>query len=190
MSQNKINTMSDIDDYKTQEYVPQILTNNVLFNNLQIPIPQGTDAGAFGAVRKHDIHTGIDLYVPENTSVYALDDGIVIDISVFTGQLASPTSPWWNETYAVIVYHVNLNIFILYGEIQPINLKKYQIVEKGSLIGNVLKVLKKYKNKPMSMLHVEAYSYFDFTKFPFIHPVWHHNQPMPDSLLNPIKYIQ
>ena len=171
MSQNKINTMSDIDDYKTQEYVPQILTNNVLFNNLQIPIPQGTDAGAFGAVRKHDIHTGIDLYVPENTSVYVLDDGIVIDISVFTGQLASPPSPWWNETYAVIVYHVNLNIFILYGEIQPINLKKY-------------------KNKPMSMLHIEAYSYFDFTKFPFIHPVWHHNQPMPDSLLNPIKYIQ
>lgn len=148
MSQNKINTMSDIDDYKTQEYIPQLLTNNVLFNNLQVPIPQGIHAGAFGAIRKHDIHTGIDLYVPENTSVYALDDGIVIDISVFTGQLASPPSPWWNETYAVIVYHVNLNVFILYGEIQPINLKKYQIVEKGSLIGNVLRVSKNTLTDP------------------------------------------
>lgn len=53
------------------------------------------DEGMFGAVRKYDIHTGVDLYCEEGSLVSEYEDGIVVAIEDFTGVKAN--SPWWNE---------------------------------------------------------------------------------------------
>ncbi len=39
----------------------------------------------WGALRKHDYHTGVDLFCPDGSPVYAVEDGIVTDVSPFTG---------------------------------------------------------------------------------------------------------
>jgi murein DD-endopeptidase MepM/ murein hydrolase activator NlpD len=41
--------------------------------------------GVFGAVRKYDIHTGIDLYCELEDPVYAIEDGVVVNVCHFTG---------------------------------------------------------------------------------------------------------
>ena len=187
--------LSDKDDYPTQEYRPSALVSPELFKGLTVPIPLSGHPGAFGAVRKHDIHTGVDLYVPEGTAVYALYDGVVVDVSKFTGPEANPPCPWWNETYSVTVFHKEIGIFLLYGEIYPaIDSNKPFFIKKGHLLGNVCKVLKKDKGLPMSMLHIEAYTKLKTKTInddtvSIIHPYWHHNNRCPDGLIDPTPYI-
>lgn len=106
----------------------------------------------FGARRKHDVHTGVDLFAPEGEPVYAFEAGMVVDVCTFTG--ASIGMPWWNETMCVSVD--GTSGVILYGEITP-NVINGQIVSEGDLIGWVKQVLIKDKGKPMSMLHIEWY---------------------------------
>lgn len=108
--------------------------------------------GRFGAKRKHDIHTGLDLYCEEGTEVFSIENGKILDICWFTGTEAE--SPWWNNTHAIIIGS-GMNI-ILYGEIET-DLEKGNFVKKGQLIGKVKKVLKVDKNLPMDMLHIELY---------------------------------
>lgn len=71
-------------------------------------------ANKFGAKRKHDFHTGIDLFAPAGTQVFAIEDGIVTDVSRFTG--ASIGTPWWNETCCVAVE--GASGVILYAELK------------------------------------------------------------------------
>ena len=152
-------------------------------------IPKYPHPGAFGGPRTHDLHTGVDLYVPEGTPVYAIASGTVVDVSVFTGPNANPPCPWWNETYAVTIYHPSLKAYILYGEIIPFHFPsptERVFIHKGDLIGQVLRVLKKDKGKPMSMLHLEAY-----VKDPIgPHPYWKHGEPVPDGLVDPSIYLK
>jgi murein DD-endopeptidase MepM/ murein hydrolase activator NlpD len=112
-----------------------------------VPIPN-----RFGAKRRWDIHTGVDLFAPEGTPIYACEAGLVIDVCTFTG--ASIGMPWWNETQCVSV--LGDSGVILYGEINP-KVEKGQMVNEGDLIGTVLQVLTKDKGRPMSMLHIEFY---------------------------------
>jgi len=116
--------------------------------------------GAFGAKRKHDVHTGVDLYCPNGTPVQALTVGRVIKVVDFTGKKAG--SPWWEDTQAVLVDSFDNGVrfgSILYGEMTvdpwviPGALVKY-----GGRIGRVKRVLKKDKGKPTAMLHVELYT--------------------------------
>ena len=53
------------------------------------------EPGWFGAVRKSDIHTGIDLYCEQGTQIVAVEDGVVVHIEGFTGPNADDPSPWW-----------------------------------------------------------------------------------------------
>lgn len=119
-------------------------------------LPKLNSQGEFGAIRKFDIHTGIDLYCEENEPVYAIEDGIVIDIFDFTGDNAG--SSWWNNTSAITI-EGKCGV-ILYGEIQlAINISKMSKINKGKLLGFVKKVLKKDKGLPMTMLHLEWYKH-------------------------------
>ena len=66
----------------------------------------------------------------------------------FHGPNANPPCPWWNETYAVTIYHPSLKAYILYGEIIPFHFPsptERVFIHKGDLIGQVLRVLKKDK---------------------------------------------
>ena len=108
--------------------------------------------GRFGATRKHDIHTGVDLYCPVGTRVWAVEAGTVVAIEEFTGPRAE--SPWWNETWAVLVE--GESGVVVYGEIEPrADLKVGTTLVQKEYIGRVAPVLKKFKGRPMVMLHLE-----------------------------------
>ena len=133
--------------------------------------------GSFGAIRKYDIHTGIDLYCPLGTSVLAMEDGVVVHVDLdFTGPGGG--SPWWNTTGVVMVE--GKTGVIAYGEITPA-VSVGAEVKAGERIGVVdCPVLKKNKGKPMTMLHLELYKHGARDTV-----WWHHDEPQPESLLDP-----
>lgn len=137
----------------------------------------------FGAKRKFDHHTGVDIFAPEGTSVFSVSDGKVVDVGVFTGPHAVPPMPWWNETFYVMV-ETESGIVYNYGEISPV-VSNGDDIKVGDLLGTVMTVLKKDKGLPMSMLHFEMY-----VKYPGICAVWNHDQPMPDLLLDPTDFLK
>lgn len=117
-------------------------------------IPPMTSAGYFGAQRKYDIHTGIDIYTYEGATVYSLTNGKIVYIGPFTGQKVN--SPWWNDTECIMID--NGNTIINYGEIiVNKHLKVGDIVNEKDVLGKVTRVLKKDKGLPTTMLHIEHY---------------------------------
>ena len=111
--------------------------------------------GGFGYVRKHHVHEGVDIYVPEETPVFNMCGGTIAHIGRFTGPHVG--SPWWNDTWCVMV-DTPVGTFN-YGEIRPNGkLSIGEPILPGSKIGTVLRVLRNDKGKPTSMLHLELYS--------------------------------
>lgn len=140
-----------------------------------IPPSLPSGEGAFGAVRRHDVHTGVDLYCPDGTPVVAIEDGLVVAVLPFTGPAAG--SPWWASTEAVLV-EGDSGVWV-YGEVAPAVLPGTD-VRAGDGIGRVVRVLRHDKGLPTSMLHVERYA-------PGTRDVvwWRHGEPIPDGLRDP-----
>lgn len=150
--------------------------------NIQLKLPP--PHGRFGAVRKHDVHTGIDLYAPHGSNVYVVESGVVVAVDYFTG--SSIGMPWWNETRAVLIE--GESGVVCYGEIQEIfRVKVGMKVKAGDFIATVLTVLKKDKGLPMSMLHLELHAGYDKTNI--WHP-WNLNEPKPEYLLDPYNKLK
>lgn len=144
-----------------------------------MPPPPPEDA-KFGAVRKYDVHTGIDLYVDAGTKVCAMEPGMVVAVCDFTGIAAE--SPWWLDTKAVMVE--GASGVVLYGEIDTV-LNKGDYVFEGDTIGHVLRVIKKDKGKPLAMLHLELYTPGT------TEPVWWKlEEKQPENLLDPTRLIE
>lgn len=114
-------------------------------------IPVLQHYGAYGVRRKHDVHSGIDLYAPEDEPVYAIEDGEVVYVGPFTGPKCG--THWWNDTNAI--YVLGDTATIVYGEVKELSyVIKGTKIKQGHCIGNVVPVLKVDKGKPMSMLHL------------------------------------
>lgn len=144
-------------------------------------VPVGPNhPGAFGAVRKNHRHEGVDIYVPQGTPVYAVEDGEVVAVENFTGESADPPSPWWRDTKAIMVKGASGTV--LYGEVLP-TLDVGQPVYAGEIVGFVLTVLKKDKGRPMSMLHLELY---EEVATPAI---WAPAHEQPTGLCDPTPYL-
>ena len=97
--------------------IASIVNGHGWYNPLKNPflyIPTYPHLGAFGASRKHDIHTGVDLYCNAGDSVYAVESGIVKAKGVFTGKKNG--TGWWNDTDYIIVSGKSGNV--VYGEIE------------------------------------------------------------------------
>lgn len=110
--------------------------------------------GTFGATRKFNKHPGLDLYCDVGTQVFAVEDGICIGIKYFTGELVN--SPWWHNTYCILVK--GKSGVVNYGEIMyDESVYVGDPIGRGELLGTVMRVLKKDKNRPTSMLHFELY---------------------------------
>lgn len=146
-------------------------------------IPEAPHVGAFGVRRKFDVHTGVDLYCAHGNEVFAVEDGVVVAREIYTGPRAD--SPWWNETYAVLVEGVSG--VVCYGEIAfdralpPAGQKIY----RGQRLGTALTVLKRYKGRPTTMLHFELYE----------HGVrestwWRLDEDKPAKLLDPTEKLK
>lgn len=136
----------------------------------------------FGAERKYDIHTGVDIFVPNGTRVLSLDDGVVVNVEWFTGELSNPPTPWWNNTKAVWILHTN-NLVVVYGEIET-NLTIGTTIMKKSVVGEVIPVLKKEKTNQATMLHLEMYD-----TIPENTAIWKLGEEKPKGLLNPRLYL-
>lgn len=141
-------------------------------------IPSDGHCGAFGTPRKHDIHTGIDFYVDEGTPVYAMQEGTVVAVMPFTGVDAN--CPWWLDTQAVAVEDAD-GVW-LYGEIAA-EVVVGDVLIEGSRVGEVRRVLRHDKGRPMSMLHMERYVH-GTREFA---PLWELDKPQPASLIDPTE---
>ena len=145
--------------------------------------------GRFGAPRRHDVHTGVDLYCEMNTEVLACEEGHVTNIVWFTGQHApspngSPSS-WWNDTKAVLVESDRQ--VIVYGELDPslIFVEVGHRVSRGQVLGRIgVSVLRTNKGRPMVMLHLEC------LRRGASEPVWwlDANQ-RPSELIDPTPFL-
>lgn len=158
------------------------------------------EPGQFGAKRKHDIHTGIDLYCEPETRVLAVQDGYVVGIEAFTGAHvpAPDESPWWNNTWALVVQDEHNDKLWVYGEISKPEFMLGQRVEAGQELGTVIPVLKKDKGRPRHMLHIERhlcqhplytgfYTHKDHVSTTYW---WKHNEPKPNRLLDPTPVLK
>lgn len=122
----------------------------------EVEIPIGNHVGAFGVYRRYDRHKGVDLYCPVNTEVVAIEEGVVIDIRWFTGEKAG--FPWWYNTQAITVKGKSGNL--VYGEIEANKFVKLgDKVKECDNLGHVLRVLKKDKGRPISMLHFAMHNH-------------------------------
>lgn len=139
------------------------------------------DCGLFGAKRKHDIHTGIDMYCYEGAEVSCILDGEVHEVIQFTGEEVG--SGWWNKTYAVAV---KCGHFVyVYGEIDPC-VKVGDFVKRGDKIGNVIPVLKENKGvTPTSMLHFETWYVENYRS----NHTWHLGDTGNYGLLDPTLFL-
>jgi len=153
-----LGALADIEDivniingHKWNSYNPLLLEPHVYEDNIHHP-------GSFGAKRKHDIHTGVDLYYNNSDlSVYPFEDGKIIGIGDFTGPAAD--CDWWLPSKYVAVK--GQSGIIVYGELEPWNHIDVGLeVSINSYLGEVVQVLKhpprcRCPGHSMFMLHVE-----------------------------------
>ena len=134
-------------------YIPDCLNSR---------LPDYDEPGAFGAVRKFDIHEGVDIYCEKYARVYAMEDGEVVASYHYTGNIAK--CDWWNDTWCIKIK--GKSGVITYGELEmpEYNRKLPSVgtfVKAGDLIGVVGQVLKNGKkrydirNHNTCMLHIE-----------------------------------
>lgn len=145
-------------------------------------VPVGPDhPGAFGYQRANHTHEGVDLYCPEGTPVAAVEDGIVVAIIPFTGPSAVPPSPWWHDTWALLV-EGDTGV-VVYGEITLAHgYWPGDHINAGETIGHVKQVLVKDKGRPMSMLHLELHK-------PGTKDAYEWLDERPESLLDPTEHL-
>lgn len=151
-------------------------------------VPVGSHLGAFGAVRKHDRHCGVDLYCEDGTDVFAVEDGFVVSIEDFTGSKAG--CDWWLDTKAVKVE--GPSGVVCYGEIFPNSwLVVGDRVYKGSLLGRVTPVLPPEKLRSdidghsCSMLHLQIYKHGTLHCSTEVGPI----DELPEEMIDPTPYL-
>jgi murein DD-endopeptidase MepM/ murein hydrolase activator NlpD len=151
-------TLGDL-DHEGHRWVQPITFLQEYFNRR---LPEYNEPGAFGAVRKFDIHEGVDIYCVKHAKVYAMEDGEVVASYHYTGNAAK--CDWWNDTWCIKIK--GKSGVITYGELEmpEYNRKLPSVgtfVKAGDLIGVVGQVLKDGKkrndirNHNVCMLHVE-----------------------------------
>ena len=124
-----------------------------------VGLPLNSHPGAFGCVRKFNVHEGIDLYGSPKDPVFAIDSGVVVNVGPFTGPEVN--CPWWLPTSAVTVK--SNNEYFVYGELSP-TVKKLDNVRAGDKIGELMPVLPASKRRSdipghsVTMLHLEKYN--------------------------------
>lgn len=158
-------------------------------------IPINGHPGSFGYIRRHDIHTGVDLYTKNQTPVRAVEDGEVLRSIPFTGSKLGHT--WWLDTEALLVR--GRSGVVCYGEITP--LVQTGLVKRGQVIGFVKQVLpddglrQGVPGHSCSMLHLELYSDLYLPEETTddldrgIWRGWDHGEPKPSRLLDPTSYL-
>jgi len=146
-----------------------------------VEIPVGNHVGAFGAIRRHDIHKGVDLYCPSGTPVYAVESGKVVDIRWFTGEKAGCS--WWRNTMGISIE--GETGVIVYGEmIVNKDIKSGDDIGQGQKLGEIEQVMKKDNGRPLSMLHFALHRHAVLSN-----GRWEIGKPQPSGLLDPTNRL-
>lgn len=147
-------------------------------------LPMGPEhPGAYGTVRRNHVHEGVDLYCPDGTPVFAVEDGTVVAVIAFTGPDAEPPSPWWHDTHAILIE--GESGVVVYGEVGiGTGIREGLRVQAGEPIGHVRQVLTKDKGRPMSMLHIELHSHGTRDAYE-----WTLESGRPESLRDPTPFL-
>lgn len=148
-------------------------------------IPPEGHVGDFAFRRSFYHHPGIDLYCGEWQPVVAIEDGVVVHIEHFTGAEANPPSPWWHDTYSVMVEGASGVIGYCEIDYEDSWIDIGTRVKAGDPIGNVIPVLKKDKGNGTTMLHLELYE--PGTRH---HVTWVLDTEKPQELLNPRSLLE
>lgn len=156
--------------------------------NLDVPA-ESWHPGTFGFKRKFDYHhTGVDLYAKEGDSVFAVEDGIIVAIEDFTGEING--TPWWNNTWAILIE--GESGVAVYGEVLPFSndIVVGARVSKGQQIATVLTVLKELEIKSWIPGHSRSMLHFELHMPETRETVWWKlNEPQPPTLLNPTNQL-
>lgn len=147
-------------------------------------IPPVGAVGDFAFRRSFYHHPGIDLYCGDLHPVQTIEEGIIVRIENFTGPNADPPSPWWNETWSILIEGASGTIG--YCELKPMDhIKVGMHVEEGETIALITPVLKKDKGNGTTMLHLEHYK--PGTQH---HVTWVLDTKKPDELLDPRPLLE
>lgn len=163
----------------------KVLPDNILCKpGFYIPNAD-SEPGSFGFVRSTDVHTGVDLYLPEKTVIHSLEDGEVVWYGQFTGEAVG--SPWWTDTWAIAIK--SKERILVYGELfQSTRYEPGDKIKIGQNVGYVKRVIKKFTKRPRCMLHLEEYELESEKGFK---PVdWRLGDPMPIYLKNPVPFLE
>ena len=163
-------------------------------------LPKVGEPGSFWENRGDRFHCGVDIYAPERSPVYAVEDGLVIKLGLFT----SPDMvDYWNHTYFILIHHCS-GFIALYAEMDQSTLDNDDMIKKGQFLGRVGRVLnvkriskdspeyiqRLKKQNSSTMLHFEC-----FKSFPCTIPHYIGGNTLtlkntrPDFLLNPSNFI-
>ena len=148
-------------------------------------IPIGDDhPGAFAYRRRNHTHEGVDIYVPEGTPVSTVEAGRVVSVIPFTGDIAVPPSPFWHDTWAVLVEGASGTV--VYGEVDGVTVSPGDELRAGTVVGRVRQVLVKDKvpPRPKCMLHLELHRGRVDDAYE-----WPVDGPRPESLLDPTEML-
>ena len=150
-------------------------------------IPRFYEPGAFGAIRRFDIHEGVDIYTYANAPVYAVEDGIVTATYVFTGKKAE--CEWWNETWCVKVE--GKSGVITYGELSKPTIEVGEDVLGGvTIVGRVTPVLRPEKYRPDIRNHSVAMLHLELRKETCHLDGWKLEGERDKRLLDPTPYLK
>lgn len=147
-------------------------------------LPPIDGVGDFAFKRSFYYHPGIDIYCDFGQEVQAMEDGTVVHIENFTGPDANPPSPWWNETWSIMIE--GQSGVLGYCELKPLeSIHIGMKIQAGDIIATIVPVLKKDKGNGTTMLHFEQY-----TPGTTHHVTWELDTPKPEELLNPRNLLE
>jgi hypothetical protein len=147
-------------------------------------IPLEGHVGDFAFRRSFYYHPGIDIYCSLGQEVQAIEDGKVILIEHFTGANANPPSPWWMDTWSILVE--GASGVLGYCELKPLpSLQIGMEVKEGDTIATIVPVLKRDKGNGTTMLHFERY-----TPGTTNHVTWVLDTEKPAQLINPRTLLE
>lgn len=106
-------------------------------NSVNTTIPQPGTRGGFWEFRGDRHHAGIDLYAAPDCEVYAIEDGVVIEVTQFT---SPDIIHYWNTTYSILV-RTDSGLLFRYAELSDSCVNPGDKVTSGQLIGHVGLVL-------------------------------------------------
>ncbi len=136
---------------------------------------------AFGARRKYNLHTGIDLFCENMQPLASVEAGKIVSIGDFSNQ--KDKSPWLNRT-RVILIEGQTGVVAYCNVIEKPGLRVGRAVTAGEIIGNVIRINKKRRKNDICMLHLELYKPGTRKRV-----IWSYNFPKPPQLLDPGKYL-